>query len=551
MADSDNYEVEDLLEDLADRHLITADEVPGRYRIHDLMRLFAREQAHTQESHQEIENNIHRLLEWHLQVLEAGGPSLHSWVRLEKDSLIAGVLAATTRGWNELSWRTANELAAYHSVESDYVDWITCNKAGLISARKCESLEGKSLMLGGLGQASRQLRKFSDAQSYLRESLQGFRDLGDVHRCAQILWEIGKTAASQWDIPQAISAFTESVEIAQSVGHPYDAARAFHALGHLYSGIGRHKESLEFFEKELEVTTRNDANPRYQGFTYQGMAACLASSSMSEQSLDAYDKSIAAAREGGDRESLRIRLTRKAKVLESMGRLTEAYSVHREAIETARVDRDASGLIWARHNLADTFVREGKMGDADSIFSQIIETGEVEGDPGALIGALHCWGDSYARRGETRRAIELLDKAIQASRDNEQEQNLIEISLCRSRVEENQGAYSTGLPYTLEAVSVARSYGSARILAKCLKRLGALLEKLEEEKDATESFEEQIRLEVLMQQWSEALISANKLSSLWEKLGDPSKAEKYAASASEYSAKSIARGSIFPEQIEK
>ncbi|MEU6403034.1 tetratricopeptide repeat protein [Streptomyces sp. NPDC046985] len=537
MADEDEYTVEDLLEDLADHYLISSDEVPGRYRLHDLMRLFAKERAYDEEPPEERIASLRRLLEWHLRVLEGDSPSIRTWVRLERRSLVTGVLIAGENGWDEICWRTANELATYNSLDSDYVDWITCNQAGLKAAQNCRSREGQALMAGGLGQASRALDKLNDARSYLEQSLQAFREIDDQYRCAEILWEIGKTASEQWDIAQAISAYTESIEIAKAIKRPAYVARAFHALGHLYSGIGRHDEALAWYEKELQLAAENGASARRRGVAYQGMAACLDASGMAEQSVDSYEKSITLARETDDTRGLRIRLVRKAKVLENLGRVAEANAAYQEALEISREEQNDNAITWATHSLADALARQNEIEKADALYAEALTVAELEDDPEGFISTLHCWGDSYTKRGDFDRAIELLEEAALVARRTEKDQDLIQILLCRSRVEEKRADLPSALLHVQEAVNVARSYGSARILADCLRREGRLLKKLENFRVAADVFDEQLRLEVLMQQWESARNAANELSLIWAELGDVTKAEQFDTIASRYSTK--------------
>ncbi len=537
MANEDEYTVEDLLEDLADRHLISPDEVPGRYQLHDLMRLFAKERAYDEESPEERIATLRRLLEWHLRVLEGDSPSVRTWVRLERRSLVTGVLIAGENGWDDICWRTANELATYNSLDSEYIDWITCNQAGLKAAQNCRSREGQALMTGGLGQASRALDKLNDARSYLEQSLQAFREIADQHGCAEILWEIGKTASEQWDIARAISAYTESIEIFKAIRHPSYVARAFHALGHLYSGIGRHDEALAWYEKELQLAAEHGANARHRGVAYQGMAACLDASGMAEQSVESYEKSITLAREAGDTKGLRIRLVRKAKVLENLGRVAEAHAAYLEALEISREEQNDNAITWAKHSLADALVRQNEIEKADALYAEALTAADLEDDPEGFISTLHCWGDSYTKRGNFDHAVELLEQAALAARRTEKEQDLMQILLCRSRVEEKKADIPSALFHVQEAVKVARSYGSARILADCLKNEGRVLKKLENLRVAADVYDEQLRLEVLMQQWGSARNAANELSLIWGELEDFVKAEKYGTIASEYSAR--------------
>ncbi len=532
LTDADEYFVEDALEDLADRHLITPDDIPGRFKIHDLMRLFAKERAVDQDSPAVVSESVHRLLQWHLEVLEGMSPSIRKWVRLERPSVVAGVLLANEHHWDDLCWRTANSLATYHSVEGDYGDWILCNEAGLVAARRCGAREGEALMLGGLGQASRRLNRFNDARSYLEDSLKVFREMKDLERCADVLWEIGKTASSQWDVGRAMSAYSESVEIYAAIGYPPGQARALHALGHLYSGIGRHDEALKYFKGELELATKAGAN--FLSTTYQGMAACLAAGGMLEESIEAYEKSISEARAANDQKAIQIRLARKAGVLQSMGKADEASATYEDALKLAREQDDTSGIAWILHTLADRHEKAKEHEKADSLYAEILNTDGIDEVPEGLINTLHCWADSYMRRENFDRAIELLDEAQNIARQHDKAPELIQVLLCRSAALQKNGDIDEALSLSREAAAIATSYGSAKHLAKCLRRVGRSLKGLTRIEDAAEIYAEKMRLEILMQQHEKAHETASELSSIWAELGDTDKAEFYSARASEF-----------------
>ncbi|MFD8611331.1 ATP-binding protein [Streptomyces sp. NPDC059631] len=538
LADSDEYFTEELLEDLADRHLITPEDVPGRFRIHDLMRLFAREKAAEQGSPAQTDASFRRLLEWHLKVLTSDSPSVRSWVRLERNSLVAGVLLANERLWDELCWQTANALASYHFTERECSDWIVCNQAGLAAARRNGSHRGEALMLAGLGQASRQLSKLNDSRSHLEASLQIFRQIGDLHRYARILWEIGNTASRQWDVGRAISVYSESVEMYTVLGAKPGVAKALHALGHLYTEIGRHNEALGCFEREMRLAAQSNAGSKYMGVAYQGMASCLAAAGMHEKAISSYDKAIAQARLSDDMKAVRIRLTRKAKVLQRMGADEAANNTYEEALTLSRQINDTSGIAYILHALADNAERKGDHAKADLLYAEILDVDGIEEKPIDLINTLHCWADSLQERGEVDRSAKLLDRAITIARQSEEEPELVQVLLCRSGANRKRGNVDDALLYARDAVAVARSYGSARILAQCLNSLGNSLRESQQDEDAADVFAEQLRLEVLMQQHDKAYRIAARLSALWESLGDTEKARLYTVKASEFAAES-------------
>ncbi|MFJ5129340.1 tetratricopeptide repeat protein [Streptomyces sp. NPDC088555] len=534
LCDADEHFVEDALEDLADRHLISPDDIPGRFKIHDLMRIFAKERAVDQDSSAAVSESVHRLLQWHLEVLEGMSPSIRKWVRLERPSLVAGVLLANEHHWDDLCWRTANHLASFHSVERDYGEWILCNEAGLVAARRCGAREGEALMLGGLGQASRRLNRFNDAQSYLEDSLKVFREMKDLERCADVLWEIGKTASSQWDVGRAMSAYSESVEIYAAIGYLPGQARALHALGHLYSGIGRHDEALKYFKEELELATKASSNSNTLSTTYQGMASCLAAGGMLEESIEAYEKSISEAQVANDQKALQIRLARKAGVLQSMGKADEASATYEDALKLAREQDDTSGIAWILHTLADKHEKAKEYEEADSLYAEILNTDGIDEVPEGLINTLHCWADSFMRRENFDRSIELLDKAQDIARQHDRVPELIQVLLCRSAALQKNGDIDEALSLAREAAAIATSYGSAKYLAQCLRRVGMSLRGLTRIEDAAEVYAEKMRLEILMQRHEKANETAKELSSIWAELDDTDRAEFYSARASEF-----------------
>jgi hypothetical protein len=64
-------EAERLLESLVDAHLVEMASRTGRYRFHDLVRLYAREKARTEESDSDREAALRRMFDWYLDIADA------------------------------------------------------------------------------------------------------------------------------------------------------------------------------------------------------------------------------------------------------------------------------------------------------------------------------------------------------------------------------------------------------------------------------------------------------------------------------------------------
>ena len=138
---------ESLLDRLVARNLID-EYAHRRYRLHDLLRLYAAELAGTEESAADQEAAIDRLaahalaavrsaselLYPHLLHLPDGGQqethqfadadAALAWLNAERANLVALVVMLAQRGKTDVALRLADRLAGYFSMSSSTVDWL-------------------------------------------------------------------------------------------------------------------------------------------------------------------------------------------------------------------------------------------------------------------------------------------------------------------------------------------------------------------------------------------------------------------------------------------
>ena len=69
LADNSLQEAEALLEELVDTHLLEAAHTPGRYRFHDLLRLYARERVEAEDDDSARSAARRRMLTWYLDTI--------------------------------------------------------------------------------------------------------------------------------------------------------------------------------------------------------------------------------------------------------------------------------------------------------------------------------------------------------------------------------------------------------------------------------------------------------------------------------------------------
>jgi DNA-binding SARP family transcriptional activator len=211
LLDLDPDQAEDALDELLAAHLLEVRVEEGgtsRFRMHDLVRIYALEQSATEEGTAERAIGLERLLScWLSLTIDAhrraygGDYGLHGqtdpwplpdrmrdrllanpmeWFRQERAGLVLAVTLAAQCGLDEICWDLAVTMAALF--EADYLieDWRKTHEAALESTCRVGNARGEAALLYSLGSLAL-IERPEEAPQYLEPALRTFEKLGDVH----------------------------------------------------------------------------------------------------------------------------------------------------------------------------------------------------------------------------------------------------------------------------------------------------------------------------------------------------------------------------------
>jgi DNA-binding SARP family transcriptional activator len=195
-------EAEQALEALVDAHMLTTPQ-PGRYRMHDLLRLFGAELAAARDG----DEAVRRLLIWYSIALRsatdalapghplpAGGldPAARvlvpafggdraalAWCALELDNLVWAIRKAAASGYHDLGFRMAAMFSRYAERAGNPGTFEVTRRLRLDSARALGDEQAEAWLLDGLGAALLRVGDFSQAIDCYQRSLDIYRRLGD------------------------------------------------------------------------------------------------------------------------------------------------------------------------------------------------------------------------------------------------------------------------------------------------------------------------------------------------------------------------------------
>ncbi len=260
-----------LLTVLADAHLVEVAE-PGRYRMHDLLRLFAQECVTEQDPPADRSDAAHRLAAWYLasacaarEALDPNLPPLSpptanlpvpalsfeseltamTWCDLERANLTATALAANSNGFHDIGWKLPTALFPYYDRRRTFGDWITTHRSAISAAQLAGDGEAEGKVRCNLGSAYRPMRRFDEAAAQYQQALRLFRLVGWRQGEGKALGNLATTEADLGNYAGAVPLGLEALAIFRELDDHYGMALCLANLGNSYSALGRQDRAIE------------------------------------------------------------------------------------------------------------------------------------------------------------------------------------------------------------------------------------------------------------------------------------------------------------------
>jgi tetratricopeptide (TPR) repeat protein len=347
------------LERLVDAQLLESP-APGRYRLHDLLRLYARELATRHYPHCARAAALTRVLRFYvatawqtLAVLRPGDYRLTragerwrtgglefadqqaalGWLAAERADLMAAVRQAvvTTGVPTEIGMQLAHALFGFFWVHSHHADGVQANQIALDVACQVGDLGAQAQAHNDLGAGYYRQGRYGQALTHLQKSLAIRRDLDDHLGQALSLGNLGNVYQAQGLHEDALACLHQSLAICRELGDRRGQASSLANLGQLHQRQGRYQEALACLRQSLTIR-RDMADPHGQahslsnlGIVYQRLARC-------QQALACLRESLAIRRALGDRRGEAESLRELGVTLQALGRLEEARGHRLQAL---------------------------------------------------------------------------------------------------------------------------------------------------------------------------------------------------------------------------
>ncbi|MCP9972074.1 NB-ARC domain-containing protein [Actinomadura madurae] len=408
------------LETLVDAHLVGvagADETGElRYRLHDLLRLYARELAERDIPEEERASALRRALGGWLALAEEAaervpGPCyalMHGpvprfpppssersrlladpmhWFGAERAALVAAAVQAADLGFTEYAWDLAASLERYCDVRGLYDDWRRMHERVLELCQETGARRGEAVVLRGLLEVLTWTSPVGPGPAMVRmrtmaaRVLDLFTELGDavgtVDAMVAMVW--GRVADGEDG--EALELAERALRVAREAGYVAGEARALHVTAVVH-GEGAPQSALECLEQAL-VVAEELGNPRFVATIVQFLGAARALCGDIEAGRRLLEESIVMARDLDDRYVEAFSLLYLAKLFVATG----------DAQARPTLERLLSFSLAGnfRHHLADGLGVLGELNMAEGTFSERSRAWSVRWRCGARADGFRIW----------------------------------------------------------------------------------------------------------------------------------------------------------------
>ncbi|WP_181804108.1 ATP-binding protein [Streptomyces shenzhenensis] len=410
LARDDHFEVEGLLQDLARAHLIEPGSVWGRWRLHDLVRLYAQELGLTEDDDRRAA--LTRLYTYYQVTAEAADSHLDpdgrglprfttsvqalAWLDAEHLNLVAMAAKADIAAVDPLlSIGLALNLARFLGQRRYFDDWITVTRAALeLVTRISQFIDGRA---GGAG-------RIPPHEAGARSPDAVASALSAVERTrVMLLGDLGGALAGARRFEEAIAACEQCVALSRALGDRRREGGSLHGIGDVFAQTGRFEEAVDAHSRALACLQEAGAPV---GRVLASLGAALAQAGRIEEAVETLLRAGAALQEAGDRQGEAMALGHAGAVFSDLGLYEQAAEAHRADLKICQEIGDRYGECQALGNLGRALTRLGRPEDAIAVHRRELDLSQEVGTPYDEGQALFDLGVALLESGRFSEAVD-------------------------------------------------------------------------------------------------------------------------------------------------
>jgi tetratricopeptide (TPR) repeat protein len=386
---------------LAAAHLVTG--AGERWSMHDLMRLYADEQAAPKAGDDSQQDALDRLYEHYRQHVRAANARLAAlpgqdvpdrftdradalaWLDAERANLITTTITAAQHARHlSLVIDVAADLGRYLDWRRYFDDWLATAEAALAAARELGDRRGEGVALSNLGIALRRVLRFEESITAHQQAATLYRKLRDRHGKAFSLNNLGIALRQVLRFEESITAHQQAATLYRKLGDRHGEGQALGNLGNSLQEVRRFEEAITAHQQDVLIC-QELGDQRGEGQALNNLGLALRHVLRFEEAITAHQQAITIYQELGDRHGEGIALNNLGVALLEVQRFEEAITAHQQAITIYQELGDRHGEGQTLGDLGIALLEVQRFEEAITAHQQAITILEELGDAEAAV----------------------------------------------------------------------------------------------------------------------------------------------------------------------
>ena len=348
------------LDALTAAHLLT-EHTLGRYSFHDLLRVYAADQARIHDSPAERQDALRRVCDFYLHTSDAAerllnpdrpparldppasgtcprsladDPAAMAWFQAEHSNLLAAQRAAAAYDWHPTVWHLAWNLTTFHYRQARQ-DELEVWPAALHAAAHLPGPRARTLAHRRLANAYAHLGRHQEAIEHLHQALALAEDQHDPADQAAAHYVLANAWARWGEDRQALHHATRGLELVRTPDRPTVQAIALNQVGWYAARLGDYETARARCQAALALYQCHH-DPEVQASTLDSLGYIEYHTGHHHQSIDHYEQALALFRSLGNTYRCADTLDDLGNPHAALGQDQQARAVWHQALELYR-----------------------------------------------------------------------------------------------------------------------------------------------------------------------------------------------------------------------
>jgi tetratricopeptide (TPR) repeat protein/transcriptional regulator with XRE-family HTH domain len=415
---------EDALERLCHAQLVRAVD-GGRYCLHDLVGLYARERARQQDRRQN-EEAVERALGRYLAAAQSSAELLRGptdpgapgavraavqYFEAEWTNLVEAAARACEMARWDVAVGLAEALQPFFTVQAQWSAAERVYQLGVRAARELGDHLGESRFLHHLGTSYRSQARWQLAISHLQQSLAISRQVGDHHGQAHALNGLGGVHRQRGELEDARACQEQSTAIFRRLGDREGEGRALNALGIVLSNQGHGDAAVSCYQRSLALL-RAVGDRHFESHVLTNLGDHLRVIGRLEAAVACYEEQLRIGEDLHDNDCTSTALAALAEVRTIQERWSEAMECCEQALALALLSGLRDCQAHAFQAMGANHRAQRRWDDAVSCYQQSLAIWRERGARQNQCWSLNHLGEVRIEQGRWAQATEMFRQSL-------------------------------------------------------------------------------------------------------------------------------------------